>query len=144
MSCKVEGCENSYHEKNRDGLQISFHRFPSTDEVRCQQWIDAAGCDALPTKTWAAKSVICSEHFAESAFRLQDILLKVPIEKRRLNEKAVPTLKLPGTSTGARLKKAWAKERQVLVANIMKTHEQGKIKERQEKFQAKETQTTKP
>ncbi|XP_031343245.1 THAP domain-containing protein 1-like isoform X1 [Photinus pyralis] len=66
---------------NRNSKSVSFHRFP-TDNNLMAQWIRAIGREKFtPTK----HSVICGEHFKEA-----DFLRKVP--KKVLKNDAIPSV----------------------------------------------------
>ena len=88
--CRVKNCEN-YPAKVGISPNIRFHKFPNELD-RFLPWRKATGDDSLaPTSS----IYICSVHFDHSAINLKDLLVGVPIRKRRLAENAVPTFILP-------------------------------------------------
>lgn len=88
--CSVEFC-GYYNHKAGISPDIRFYKFPR-DAIRSRQWKIACG----DLKLFKGRSYfVCSRHFDETAFRAIDIALKTAPSKRRLNDKAVPTLYLP-------------------------------------------------
>lgn len=144
MACKVVNCKNSVHKSRGDPSRIVFYSFPK-DKARFQLWELAAGCDPCHPN---GKNVICEEHFENSAFRLQDVLMNAP--KKKLNDTALPTLNLPTTLnlpiSQTRAVVAENEEetmrRKHLVQKLLHNHEKEKIQAKLDKARDMGTQTT--
>ena len=91
--CAVLGCKNSKGSREASRDDLCFYPFPKEDHLFLK-WEKAAGAGTLSR---AKTNYICSAHFDRSCYRLQEILLKVPIGKRKLVENSVPSLNIPKT-----------------------------------------------
>lgn len=134
-TCAVLYCGNN-QKANSD---LAFYSFPK-DESRFIKWQNAAGLIALSLdKTY----MICGAHFERNAFRLQDILLKIPTAKRRLNETAVPTINLPLTDENEDRKQEIHEtiERRKLVEDLLLQHAAEEQKQREDNLRDQMTQT---
>ncbi|RVE51214.1 hypothetical protein evm_004179 [Chilo suppressalis] len=86
-NCAVVNCNNTSKVVCRVRGDVSYHRFPRDSNTK-EKWIDATGNkDWFPTK----HSTICSMHFKEDDY--------VSTKKRRLFEKAYPTIQIVKTTS---------------------------------------------
>lgn len=129
-NCRVVNCRNS----KKNVAPVQLHTFPREEE-RFQKWAEASGRDDLSMEE---KNLMCSEHFADHCYRLQDILLKVNHMKRRLNENAVPTLNLPYLEEDQDV--AFI-ERKKIIDDLLKKHAEEKKQEKKHMMQDKAVQT---
>lgn len=110
--CAVNGCINSFRlVKNKS--EVKFFRFPAKTEV-ANLWVKLCGTKRFINLKTAR---ICSEHFCDNDWRLEDKLLNIPLEKRRLKTDAVPSRNLINMppSPSAREKRARKRTREELV-----------------------------
>ena len=137
--CRVKNCGN-YPAKVGISPDIRFHKFPNELD-RFLLWRKATGDASLvPTSS----NYICSVHFDRSAINLKDLLLGVPIRKRRLAENAVPTLFLPASISSvscdrSNRQKTRAKKR--LVSEIFEDYDDKENKRKKDKFRETCAQT---
>ncbi|RVE53005.1 hypothetical protein evm_002303 [Chilo suppressalis] len=86
-NCAVVNCKNMSKVVCRVRGDVSYHRFPRDSNTK-EKWIEATGNkDWFPTK----HSTICSVHFKEDDY--------VSTKKRRLFEKAYPTIQIVKTTS---------------------------------------------
>lgn len=90
VKCAVNDCKN-YDGDKCCTQKLKFFLFPKDVALR-EIWLKACGENVLIR---AKTPKICSVHFTEQDYRLQDILLKPEWAKWRLKEGAFPTLNLP-------------------------------------------------
>ena len=101
---------------------VSYHRFPKEKELR-KKWIIACKRD---DQFNPSTGNVCSEHFLPSDFQhdLRGELLGLPL-KRRLNENAVPTLKISPSdlkdkkSESERSKRIEKREQRAMVETLL-------------------------
>ncbi|XP_053683477.1 uncharacterized protein LOC128733733 isoform X2 [Sabethes cyaneus] len=91
VKCSVVGCKN--YENNKYGPKKKFFLFPKNKNL-CALWAELSG-GGSQVNTNGTK--ICSDHFVEDDYRLQDILLNTEFGKRMLKKGAVPSQLLPVT-----------------------------------------------
>ncbi|XP_055382521.1 uncharacterized protein LOC129612781 [Condylostylus longicornis] len=89
MSCFVKNCGNYPYKKSIRNMR--FFRFPS-DKSLFRKWVKACGIEVNERQD---NMRVCQNHFADEDYRLQDILLKTDLMKRRLKPGAVPSKNLP-------------------------------------------------
>lgn len=102
---------------------IKFFSFPK-DPERSELWVKACGKGKFNTKN----ARICSLHFTDEQWRLEDKLLNIPLKKRLLNAQAIPTANLPennnvNTLTISRKNRADNRSRKKIVKEAIKDYE---------------------
>lgn len=91
--CCVANCNNTNtHNSKATFYAGKFIRFPDNKEKR-QRWNQITGSNT------DVKKYICSEHFTDNDWRVQDIIMNVPLAKRKIKPEAVPSRKLPKSTT---------------------------------------------
>ena len=95
VKCSVMRCRNYSTTKNIDSRlkKVRYFIFPKQEELK-RKWMSVCN---KPVNSKSAR--ICSDHFTESYFKLEDILLNIPLLKRTLKKDAVPTLNLASTES---------------------------------------------
>ncbi|KXJ79227.1 hypothetical protein RP20_CCG001919 [Aedes albopictus] len=93
VKCAVITCRH-YEGNKACETKLKFFWFPENESKRLA-WLKACGRD--PGESQHLK--ICSEHFSDQDYRLQDVLLKTELLKKRLKPGAIPSLKLPPQSS---------------------------------------------
>ncbi|XP_037907228.1 THAP domain-containing protein 1-like [Hermetia illucens] len=84
VRCAINGCE-SYQGKK--GSTLRFFRFPKNKTI-CEEWRKL--CEKS-RKIDFKNARVCSKHFLQDDYKLQDILLETLESKRRLKDDAVPS-----------------------------------------------------
>lgn len=83
------GMQELEFEKDFDKT-IRFFRFPNDPEAK-RSWMKACGKGQFEVMY----ARICSLHFTEDDWRLQDRIMNTPMNKRLLDKNAIPSLHLP-------------------------------------------------
>lgn len=139
VKCCVKNCEN-YSGKVGISPDIRFHKFPN-DIDRFDVWRKAAGERSLVPKS---SNYMCSVHFDNSAIHLQDMLLDVPIKKRRLADNAVPTLFLPASNSSVlsnRSNRQDTRAKRRLISDVLLNDQEQENQAKKDKFSEKSAQT---
>lgn len=139
VKCCVKNCDN-YSGKVGISPDIRFHKFPN-DIDRFDVWRNAAGDRSLAPKS---SNYMCSVHFDNSAIHLQDILLDVPPKKRRLADKAVPTLFLPASTSSVltdRSNRQSTRAKKRMIDEVLQDYSNKENQAKKDKFIEKSAQT---
>lgn len=89
--CSIKGCKNDSLKRDCDE-HIKFNSLPT--DIKLLYVKNGSKC-AIKKNINLKHAKICSKHFSENCYRLEDRLLNIPIKKRKLNSCAIPTLFLP-------------------------------------------------
>lgn len=82
-SCAAFNCTITNGSKDEDGNNITFHRFPLTNDYLNRKWIAATRRENFqPT----ANHLLCSLHFEENYY------MENYVNRRQLKDEAVPTI----------------------------------------------------
>lgn len=91
-----------------------------------------------------SSNYMCSVHFDNSAIHLQDILLDVPPKKRRLADKAVPTLFLPASNSSVltdRSNRQSTRAKKRMIDEVLQDYSNKENQAKKDKFIEKSAQT---
>lgn len=115
VNCAVVGCKN-YSDRKDGDKNIRYYTFPKKLNIR-NQWMKLCG---RKDKFNVKNARICSIHFSEKDWKLEDVLLDVSENKRRLKEDAIPSINLPvESSTSERQSRYNKKIQKQLVEDAM-------------------------
>lgn len=122
--CEVKNCSN--YEGKLLEQKIKFFKFPK-DKTLSAKWKKSC-CNNNIFNLKTAK--ICSAHFLDSDYRLQDTLLQTSIEKKRLNPGAVPSCNicLPNVLNTDRQKRQNVRERKSIIREVLELNDKYIIK----------------
>ena len=85
--CVVNGCDS----KSKVYFTIMFHRIPTKDNERKNQWLAALNIDLRTPVESIKKWRVCSEHFAPEDY-LENMDRVTHTTVRRLKDTAIPTI----------------------------------------------------
>lgn len=122
--CSVLGCPNTNN--NQPGLR--YYEFPKNTKIR-SVW------NQFCRPSNASRRVICQEHFSDESWTTRDVLLNIPLNKRRLKADAIPVKNVPDQlEQSYRRKRALIRERKRLVSEAIFEHEEAERKAQDEEF----------
>lgn len=107
--CAYRGCVNN--RRNCPGKR--FYQFPEEQHIR-SVWAEA--CEPSANRM----RYICIDHFPDTVFLQRDIIMAVPVDKRRLKQGAVPLSEERQTDRSGRIR---AREHKRCVVEAMQDYE---------------------
>lgn len=123
IKCAIKTCSAETKKDNSKVKKSGFFYFPNSKKKKDlrKKWITAVGgiknlnCSDITSK----HLFLCTNHFGESDFLLEDRLSNLPAIERRIQPNAVPSLNVSVLNESKREKRSNIRERKKIINEIL-------------------------